>query len=344
MKLDYNEKSNLEYNLSKSVGARMTSTFYGYSGFYGEHCLRSSLEYIYAKYLDYMEIGWTYEDKTYLLSNEVRYKPDFLLENGEYVEIKGVFNYQSDLPKIQRFESEYNVKVTIFQEKDLRQLIKDTPFVFEHLKQEWKSHAKVRGMDNFGKRNPMYGVTQSETTKAKIKAKAKARFADPSFKEKFVNSAKRKAYHESRKGKKTGALVPRFILTCEFCQNSFEVIQHKVSKRRFCSKNCSVQAQHGKTSTTNSDIQTLAHAFALDNYETLLSVKLNNLKELFQALQDSIQKENNILDIRTICQIVTGKPCSRKELLYYLREYAQKVRGATAKNKAVELEDKKPLG
>lgn len=291
-----------------------------------------------------MKISWTYEQKTYVLSNEVRYKPDFLLETGEYVEIKGVFNYQSDLPKIKRFESEYNAKVTIFQEKDLRQLIKDTPFVFEHLKQEWKSHAKVRGMDNFGQRNPMYGVAQSESTKAKIKAKANARFTDPSFKEKFLNSPKRKAYHESRKGKKTGALVPRFILTCEICQNSFEVIQHQASKRRFCSRHCSIQAQHGKTSTTNSDIQTLAHTFALDNYETLLSVKLNKLKELFQPLYDSIRKEHNILDIRTICQIVAGKPCSRKELLYYLREYAQKVRGATAKNKAVELEDKKPLG
>lgn len=280
-----------------------------------------------------MKIAWTYEQKTYVLSNEVRYKPDFLLETGEYVEIKGVFNYQSDLPKNQRFESEYNAKVTIFQEKDLRQLIKDTPFVFEHLKQEWKSHAKVRGMDNFGKRNPMYGVAQSESTKAKIKAKANARFADPSFKEKFLNSPKRKAYHESRKGKKTGALVPRFLLTCEICQNSFEVIQHKASKRRFCSKHCSIQAQHGKTSTTNSDIQTLAHTFSLDNYETLLSVKLNKLKELFQPLSDSIQKEHNILDIRTICQIVTSKPCSRKELLYYLREYAQKVRGSTAKIK-----------
>ena len=63
-------------------------------------------------------------------------------------------------------------------------------------------------------------------------------------------------------------------------------------------------------STTNSDIQTLAHTFALDNYETLLSVKLNKLKELFQPLSDSIQKEHNILDIRTICQIVTSKPCS----------------------------------
>ena len=185
----------------------MTSNFYGYSGFYGEHCLRSSLEYIYARYLDYMNIGWTYEHKTYTLSNGVRYKPDFLLETGEYVEIKGAFNFTYDLPKVQLFQSEYNVKVTILQEKDLRQLIKPTPFIFEHLKQE-----------------------------------------------------------------------------------------------------------------------------------------LNKLKSFFQPLWDSIQKEHNILDIRTICQIVVGKPCSRKEFLYHLQSYVQKVRGATGNIEPVELEDKKPLG
>ncbi|MBE9014131.1 hypothetical protein IQ250_28485, partial [Pseudanabaenaceae cyanobacterium LEGE 13415] len=128
----------------------MASTFYGYSSFYKGYCLRSSLEYIYARYLDYKEIGWTYESKTYTLSNEVRYKPDFLLETGEFVEIKGTFNFDQDLPKIRQFESDFNVKVLILQEKDLRQLIRPTPFVFEHLKQEWKSQAKVRGMHSFG--------------------------------------------------------------------------------------------------------------------------------------------------------------------------------------------------
>lgn len=329
MNLDYNEKWFLEYNLSKSAGVRVTSTFYGYSGFYGEHCLRSSLEYIYARYLDYMNIAWTYEHKTYTLSNGVRYKPDFLLETGEYVEIKGVFNFQYDLAKIQRFESEYNVKVSILQEKDLRRLIKPTPFVFEHLKQEWKARTKVRGMDNFGKRNPMYGVTQSESTKAKIRAKAKARFEDPAFRKKFLNSPKRKAYHQSRIGKKTGTLVPRISLICEICQRSFEVIQHKAFKRRFCSKHCSIQAQHGKTSMTDSGIRSLTYAFALTNSEQLFSAKLNQLKDIFQPLLDSIKKEYNILDIRTICQIVVGKPCSRKEFLYHLRSYVQNVRGAT---------------
>ncbi len=44
------------------------------------------------------------------------------------------------------------------------------------------------------------------------------------------------------------------------------------------------------------------------------------------------------------CQIVVGKPSSRKEMLYYLRSYVQNVRGATGNLEPVELEDKKPLG
>lgn len=108
-----------------------------------------------------MNIGRTYEHKTYVLSNGVWYKPDFLLETGEYVEIKGVFNYQNDLPKIQRFESEYKAKVAIVQEKDLRQLIKPTPFVFEHLKQEWKSRAKVRGQHSECKNDMLDGYRQT---------------------------------------------------------------------------------------------------------------------------------------------------------------------------------------
>lgn len=300
MKLDFIESKKLEYNLSKSAGVHMTSTFYGYSGFYDEHCLRSSLEYIYARYLDYMNIGWTYEHKTFTLSNGVRYKPDFLLETGEYVEIKGVFNFQHDLLKIHGFESEYNTKVTILQERDLRKLIKPTPFVFEQLKQEWKTRTKVRGMDSFGQRNPMYGVKHSESTKAKISAKAKARFADPKFREKFLNSPKRKEYYQSRKGQKTGHLVPRFTLICEICKQPFEVIQHKASKRRFCSKHCAIQAQHGKTATTDSAIELLAYTFAIDNHEQLFSVKLNKLREFFQPLCDRIEREHNIVDIRTI--------------------------------------------
>jgi hypothetical protein len=48
-----------------------------YSGFYKGYYLKSSLEYIYARYLDYLEVEWVYEPKTFQLSNGGSYKPDF---------------------------------------------------------------------------------------------------------------------------------------------------------------------------------------------------------------------------------------------------------------------------
>jgi hypothetical protein len=224
------------------------------------------------------------------------------------------------------------VKVFILQEKDLRQLIKPTPFVFEHLKQEWKAQAKVRGMHSFGERNPMYGIAQSEDTRAKISAKARARFQDPVFREKFMNSERRRRYFESRRGVKTGSSVEKIALTCEFCGVVYRVMLGiaKRKNKRFCSYVCSVNAQHGKTATTDLEIQQKVLSFALSRANELFTVKLNRLKPLFQPLYESIAKEHGIVDIRTICHAVTGKACSRKELLFYLRSYVENVRGTTA--------------
>ena len=322
----------------------MTSSYYGYSGFYKESYLRSSLEYIYARYLDYMSISWTYEPKTFTLSNGERYKPDFLLETGEYTEIKGSFNYEQCLPKVKCFESDFLVKVNLIQEPDLRILIKSTPLIFEHLKNEWKEVAKVRGMSISGSKNPMYGVVQTDSAKAKISAKAKERFNDPVYRAKWENSPKRKAYHVNRTGIKTGDLVPRYTLQCEFCNSDFVVIQGAAKIRRFCSKRCAIQTNRGKTITTNLEVRELAHNFALNNSDKLFTTKLNKLKPLFQPLYDEVLEAHNIMDTRTIALMTMGKSVSRKEFLYYLRDYVQKVRGTIENPESIELEDKKPLG
>lgn len=169
-----------EYKLSKSVGLPVNGRTY--CGYYKGYYLKSTLEYIYARYLDYMGIQWQYEVKTYELSNGGSYKPDFVLADGSYVEIKGGFNYETDLPRINIFEQDYGVSVKILQEKDLRRLIRSTPFVFEQLKQEWKQTAKGLGMDISGVNNPRHGVKASEITRTKIAQKAKSRMQDTHYK------------------------------------------------------------------------------------------------------------------------------------------------------------------
>lgn len=129
-----------------------------------------------------METAWDYEVKTFALSNGGSYKPDFYLtKTGQYVEIKGSFNYETDLPRIRVFEADQNTSVQILQERDLRKLIRSTPFVFEHLKREWKQVAQALGTDTSGENNARYGVRQSASTRSKIAKKAKARLQDPEY-------------------------------------------------------------------------------------------------------------------------------------------------------------------
>ena len=74
--------------------------------------LRSSWEYIYAKWLDKQNINWKIEEKVYVLSNKERYRPDFFIYNDKnqlqyIVEIKGY--YKNRINKYELFKKEHNI-------------------------------------------------------------------------------------------------------------------------------------------------------------------------------------------------------------------------------------------
>ena len=80
--------------------------------------LRSSWEYIYAKWLDKQGMEWEYEPKTYKLSNGETYRPDFLIiEKENYlVEIKGS-RFNSRLYKIDLFREKYkDIKIIVIND------------------------------------------------------------------------------------------------------------------------------------------------------------------------------------------------------------------------------------
>jgi hypothetical protein len=113
----------------------------GVQGYYkrknGEYIwLRSTWEYIYAKWLDRYNIKWEYESKTYLLSNGQTYRPDFKIyqENHFYlVEIKGSL-YKHRLYKIKLFKKQYkNIEIIII--KDIK---KYTNIGYIKELREWK--------------------------------------------------------------------------------------------------------------------------------------------------------------------------------------------------------------
>ena len=325
-----------------------------YSGHYKGHYLKSTLEYIYAKYLDHMEVKWDYEIKTFQLSNGGSYKPDFYLtETSQFVEIKGGFNLNSDLPKIKIFEIDNDCKVVILQEKDLRKLIKNTSLVFERLKQDWISQARVFGLDTSGKNNPRYGVTFSESTKQKISDKAKERMSDPLYKAKWVeaqnNSVK---VQENIKRLAQSAIDSKLEIKpvkaiCLYCQTNFtlETYAQIYTKQQYCSRKCGIRSHRAKTGINNvAVIKKLALDYAKFNPDKIMSSKLSKIKDTLDCFYTQVHEATGITDIRTICVALLGSSSNRKELLRYFQSLVENLLRANANTEALELEDKELLG
>ena len=319
-----------------------------YCGHYKGYYLKSTLEYIYARYLDYMGIQWQYEVKTYELSNGGSYKPDFFLANGSYVEVKGGFNYETDLPRIKRFEQDYGVVVKVIQEKDLRRLISPTPFVFEHLKREWKQIARGLGMDTSGVNNPRHGVEVSEVTKAKIAQKAKSRMQNLDYRQKWTEARNKSDKVKQQTERLRQYNLERYyqvFVTCQYCKQEFEVMFRKNNPQKYCSYKCSVNATRSKTFPENAQaIQAMAVEFAKKHPNKILACKFNKIKPLLEPFYEQVHQQFGIQDERTLSKALLGKQTSRKDVLRYFRSLVEKVLGANANQEALELEDKEPLG
>lgn len=102
--------------------------------------LRSTYEYIYAKWLDKNNIIWKIEETQFVLSNGETYRPDFFLyENSELkmiVEIKGFFNnrrYKAEL-----FQKENSIPLVIIDKID------DYSENYTKDKKEWKLKCKLK--------------------------------------------------------------------------------------------------------------------------------------------------------------------------------------------------------
>ena len=107
-------KKNPFYNWPELKGHLHDNSTKGIQGYYkrknGQYVwLRSSWEYIYAKWLDSKNINWEYESKSYKLSNGETYRPDFKILDEEdfyFVEVKGAL-YEDRLYKVKMFQKEY---------------------------------------------------------------------------------------------------------------------------------------------------------------------------------------------------------------------------------------------
>uniref|UniRef100_A0A6M3JWQ5 Putative capsid protein n=1 Tax=viral metagenome TaxID=1070528 RepID=A0A6M3JWQ5_9ZZZZ len=97
--------------------------------------LRSSWEYVFAKWLDNHNIDWKYEYKQYKLSNGETYRPDFFIfKDGELkmiIEIKGY--YKDREHKIDVFRKDYSdIKIV-----KISKISDYTPYSESKEKKEW---------------------------------------------------------------------------------------------------------------------------------------------------------------------------------------------------------------
>ena len=100
--------------------------------------LRSSYEYIFAKWLDKNNVDWKIEETQFKLSNGETYRPDFFIyENSKLkmiVEIKGYFNNRRY--KAEMFKNEYRIPLVIIDAID------DYCENYNKEKNEWKLKCK----------------------------------------------------------------------------------------------------------------------------------------------------------------------------------------------------------
>lgn len=298
----------------------------GYSGFYNNIYLRSSLEFAFAYYLDYKNIKWKYEEFTYKLKDR-QYKPDFFIYDNndnliEIIEIKGKENKIDGLKKIQEFNQIYNIPIKLIEYKDLLEIYKkEMPIRLHKAKKIFieEYNSKLIDQNMLGKLNPMYGLKQSEKTKKIIGDKCKIRFQDDEYKEKFKESLKKRTYKSGyQKSRREERL-------CLKCGKSFIVTVN--SKRKYCSKKCAgkvcIQKAIEKNELDYINNKEIIKNFILnwvkDNKDLILNCKYNKISTTLQPLYELIEKEFNILDKRTISNIFDTD--SRKEFLLYLKEY-----------------------
>lgn len=94
---------------------------YLYSGSKGNINMRSSWEVKYANWLDFNNIDWIYEP-IFKLSNGKLYTPDFKLEDGTIIEIKGYFRKDA-MEKWLIFSKEYpHINKQILMKSELKDL------------------------------------------------------------------------------------------------------------------------------------------------------------------------------------------------------------------------------
>lgn len=300
----------------------------GYSGYYKNVYLRSSLEFAYAYYLDYKNIKWKYEYATYKLDGE-QYKPDFFIFDDNdnlvrIVEIKAKENKKDGLNKINKFKKLYNVPIVLIDYHDILKIYQlEMPIRYHKAKEIFikEYNAVLKEQDMNGELNPMYGLKQSDKTKKLIGDKCRERFKNEDYKNKFKKTISNRTY------KKGYIKVPREKRICPTCGKEFvEII---TSKQKHCSRQCNKNAIAYATEVFKQqyeehriEVEKEIFEWTKNNRDLVLSTKFNKINSTLKDLYKMLYEKYDIKDERSVSKIL--KTTSRKEFLKILKEYLLK--------------------
>lgn len=236
----------------------------GYSGWHTTFdgkivYLRSTLEYMVAKKLDYHKIYYLTEKKIYIV-NDIKYKPDFFIYSDEtysnLIKIIEIKYTKLEADNYYLLYKHYFNDMGVEYEVEGYDLNKNRNYYFitKSEIQEWKERYVLmyNNFDYNGEKNPMYGNTHSDITKQKIGNATRKYMSNPEIKEKHSQNIKnfwksdeaielknkyrklRKQEYDNRQ-KEQNILNPIINKVCQICGNTFEI--RKNSNRTVCVNN-----------------------------------------------------------------------------------------------------------
>ncbi|GEN35028.1 restriction endonuclease [Aneurinibacillus danicus] len=304
----------------------------GYAGYYGDVYLRSSYEYAYAKYLDYKQINWKYEEKKFDLGDKM-YTPDFFIYNEKselqfIVEIKSR-NQQAKIKALENLEKLkmiFDIEYKLVSYQDLLLLYKELPFSLTGTIAEWNTASYTTiNKSTRGSLNPHYSHRHTKETKKTIGLNTKKLWNNPDTRKKMIaGSIKGAAILKARKGKFIRVL--RVERKCNFCGQAFVALE--TSRQKFCSDICggrygfqlATEVYVSKRNEIRGLIKKHVLEWSRENRELILNTPFNRIKTTLSPLLAEIQSKYGVKDIRVITQAVLGEQLGRKDLLAFLKE------------------------
>jgi len=304
----------------------------GDAGYYKGVYLRSSYEYAYARYLDYMRISWLYEVEVFDVGFKL-FKPDFFItdkygDTVEIVEIKSKCQKEIDIAKksLNIVSETYGIKCSLISYKELLVIYRALPFSLNSVIGQWiNSEATTIRKSLKGELNGHYNMKHTEEAKIKIGKHTKALWASNGVaKVKMIEDLRKSGL--SQKGK---IKVERKVICCLKCGEEMEVLI--TTKKQYCSRHCSgavaiktatqAYVQHRKI--LHQQIKNHVESCSKANAPLVTSIPLNKISTFLKPLMDEIAQIYDVKDIRVITKAVLGKDQGRKALMLYLKEMAE---------------------